>query len=1029
MRKPPPAAPANEVPIQPVESPILCSPYAEPTAHWVYIRETGEATRNGGRRPAGFFSTGYRAEREQASLPGTETEEETREDLQIVNRLRQDVKRWREAGYRGATPITRDLLAHWTRAECERPLFFCQREAVETVIWLLELQLPGRSPWRTHEVRADDLDVLNDQELLRLACKMATGSGKTVVMAMTIAWSLLNHLRLPTDERFAGAVLVCCPNLTIKERLQVLRPEAADNYFARFNLVPTKLPPVPPGRVLVNNWHQFGLESENAEGGATYRVVQKGEESPEAFSRRLLGNLADHGQLLVLNDEGHHAWRPRPAEVEDSFLPPVKAGTAAPPPVLVADDEEVEEATVWVAGLERFAQGVGVRAVVDLSATPFYIGGSGWPEGKPFPWIVSDFGLVDAIESGIVKIPRLPVSDVTGRPEPKFYRLWHNITAKLPPSKFIGGKKGRPKPEAVYENAEDALTTLASQWKQRFETFQAAKPGQEIVPPVMIVVCADTNLAQHLFERISGERQDEVVEDAGGGKTRKSTTTVYDEGLQGFPELWNRAGAKRTMRIDSRLLAQAESADGGGRQQAAEELRRVVSTVGKVGEPGEQIRCVVAVSMLNEGWDANNVTHVLGLRAFGSQLLCEQVVGRALRRMDYAVNPETKLLEPEYADIYGIPFTLIPFKGRSSKETPDVLLNHVKAVDARAAYEMRFPYVEGYTYTLSGNVVACDVAACERTVIQPEELPTMVSVGADFIFGDKPLGSSAMLPEDQDRGAFWDSLHFQQIEFAIARELVGRLTASPGYEADADGRLRLQARRDLFPQVLGIVRRYIDERVDFRGWRREELALAVYVKRVVELLQQAIRPVDQSGEATIMPILNRWKPIGSTAEVSFKTKRPCHPALRSHLDQVVLDTGTWERSAAFFLEASPLVAWYARNDEQGPALTIPYAFDDESHVYLPDFIVRLNDAWESVLLLEIKGREYAVTPVKHQAAKRWRDAVNNLRGWHDRLPRHWRFWANFDVQKLGHELARLVEVKPGDEDALQGEPPKGGSLF
>ncbi len=282
------------------------------------------------------------------------------------------------------------------------------------------------------------------------------------------------------------------------------------------------------------------------------------------------------------------------------------------------------------------------------------------------------------------------------------------------------------------------------------------------------------------------------------------------------------------------------------------------------------------------------------------------------------------------------------------------------------------PIVESFTYTLPRNLVACDVATCDKTVIEPERLPTMTSVGHDFIYGNKPLTHSNLITEDQDREEFWNSMHLQQIEFAIARELVGRLTAAAGYEDHEDGRLKLQARRDLFPQVRGIVRQYIATRVDFRGWRQEELALETYTKRVVELLQAAIQPVDSEGQTTLLPLLNRWKPIGTTAEVNFKTKRPCYPTKRSHIDQVVLDTGTWEQSAAFYLEASQHVACYARNDQMG--LAIPYTADDDDHAYMPDFLVRLNDPWQSVLVLEIKGRRNrrgrSSTPRRRVAARR-----------------------------------------------------------
>ena len=401
----------------------------------------------------------------------------------------------------------------------------------------------------------------------------------------------------------------------------------------------------------MTNWHQFAPESEHSEGGQSYAVVNKGEETPDAFAKRVLGELHERAPIMVLNDEGHHAYRPAPTDEN-----------------LSADaKKERQDATVWISGLDTINQACGIRFCVDLSATPFYIPGSGHPEGSPFPWLVSDFGLVDAIESGITKIPRLPVSDTTGRPEPKFFRLWEAIQAGIPSGDRLSG--GKPKPEVVYREAEDALSTLASQWKERFEYIEQASDAQEKTPPVMIIVCDNTNIAAHFFEKISGEETREVIEEnskQGKGKKKKQTQTVYGQG-QVFPDmLSNDEGISRTLRIDSKKLAEAESEDPRkNKTQAAEDLRRVVATIGKPGQPGEQIRCVVSVAMLNEGWDANNVTHILGLRAFTSQLLCEQVVGRGLRRMNYTPDPETGLLTEEYVDVYGIPFSVIPFKGRA----------------------------------------------------------------------------------------------------------------------------------------------------------------------------------------------------------------------------------------------------------------------------------------------------------------------------------------------------------------------------
>ena len=412
--------------------------------------------------------------------------------------------------------------------------------------------------------------------------------------------------------------------------------------------------------MLVTNWHVLSPEPNVITVGGV-PVGKLGDETPEAFARGRLGDLWDDEPLMVLNDEGHHAYRPAPVGGKTKLSSEEKA--------------DREEATVWVSGLDRINAACGIRLCVDLSATPFYLQGSGYPEGSPFPWIVSDFSLVDAIESGITKIPRLPAIDSTGRPDPVYFKLWEHVVKRLKPGDRLPG--GKPKPEAAWREAEAALLTLAGEWKERFDQVQASAPGQDRTPPVMIAVCDNTGVAEHFHRMISGE---EVVEAAGvdgaaeeaeededdgegdspRGRRKKKPKAVkrHGAGLPGFPELWNRDGAEVTLRIDSKLLAAAESEDPKAtRKHAAEELRKIVSTVGAPGEPGERIRCVVSVNMLSEGWDANNVTHILGLRAFHSQLLCEQVVGRGLRRMDYTPDPETGLLSAEYVDVFGVPFS------------------------------------------------------------------------------------------------------------------------------------------------------------------------------------------------------------------------------------------------------------------------------------------------------------------------------------------------------------------------------------
>ncbi len=642
--------PQQPLPIQPVEKPILCSPYAEPDKHWAYDLESGAAAIVPYRRPASYY---YKVQRTGGEQQLALFAEETREDLPFINALRLDVKKWRSGGYENATTITKELLHYWQRSDRPRRLFFCQVEAVETVIYLNEILLSGKKPRfksaldglaeKGHSLGLGQaLDRLKDQPaepslsaLTRLGLKMATGSGKTVVMAMLIAWAFCNRGQVPSDERFSKAVLAVCPNLTIKERLQVLRPDHPENYYQKFDLLPARLRPhLQAGKVLVTNWHLFAPESEHVEGGKSYTVVNKGPEGPDAFARRVLGELYGKGSIFVLNDEAHHAWRPN-----------FNIGDERRSKDL---EEEFQEATVWINGLDTLNQAVGVRACVDLSATPFYIAGSGHVEGSPLPWLVSDFGLVDAIESGIVKIPRLPVNDTTGRPEPRYFRLWENITDGLQPGEKLPGRGGKPKPEVAYREAQGALLTLAGQWVERFKQIQAASNLQDKTPPVLIIVCDNTDIAEIFFRKISGEEQVEVVleveqdddetegvETPAAGKKKAKMKMAYGQG-EIFPDYFsNREGLRPTVRIDSKLLAQAEAGDDKSRDEAAQQLRQIVSTVGKPGQPGQDVRCVVSVAMLNEGWDANNVTHILGLRAFGSQLLCEQVVGRGLRRMDY----------------------------------------------------------------------------------------------------------------------------------------------------------------------------------------------------------------------------------------------------------------------------------------------------------------------------------------------------------------------------------------------------------
>ncbi|MCS7062527.1 MAG: DEAD/DEAH box helicase family protein, partial [Methylacidiphilales bacterium] len=796
--------------------------------------------------------------------------------------------------------------------------FFCQREAAETLIWLVEASPAERQ----------GIEIPKDNGLTRYACKMATGSGKTVVMGLVIAWQVLNKLANPQDRRFSDAVLLICPNLTIRERLQVLLPWKPGNYYERFDLVPrSMMERLQQGKFEITNWHLFQPRDDSR----SRSVVQRGVESDAAFCRRLLKELGSKQNILVINDEAHHAYRPAPLpeELREQLSPDEVA--------------EREEATVWVGGLDKIQAVRGINFCADFSATPFYIKGSGYEEGAPFPWIVSDFGLVDAIESGIVKIPRVPVDDNTGALIPKYFRLWEHINQQLPASERQTARR-RARPESVLREAEGALAMLASEWKKTYEAFQQAGSP---VPPVLICVCDNTDLSKLVYEHIALGNV--------------------------LPELENRNGNTVTFRIDTKLLAEAESAlEGETKQQAAERLRRTVDTVGKTewdgeGEPpGKNIRCVVSVGMLTEGWDAQNVTQILGLRAFTSQLLCEQVVGRGLRRLNY-----DDFSEPEYVDVYGVPFEVIPVKkkplGRTEVQKVSTL---VRALPERKHLEITFPRVEGYVFDVHQRI-RMNLKDVPYLTIDPRHEPTevVVKTAAGYRIGRPDrLGPG---PEVlHDRNPFHHEKRLQATVYEIAAELTHRLK---------DKRDDWSARHILFPQVLNIVWQYLEERVIVMNDNTplQEIALLKYKQRIIERLTEAIEPDTEAGEPPLLPVIERFRPIGSTSEVLFRTARPAVGTTKSHISHVVLDAPKWEHTVAYQLERMPEVVAYARNDHLD--LTIPYEWQGVRHEYRPDYLIRLRckNGKELYVILEVKGFETEQDRQKEAAAQRWVRAVNH----------------------------------------------------
>jgi type III restriction enzyme len=988
-----------------VEQPILNGPFDEPAEHW-QIEEGVEPQRVAGRRSAGYF---YRDPKAPAPEPGA-PQRGSWQELDLVNLIRERLAQWRDLGYPGATRTTLELLRYWRR-ERQQPLFFAQIEAAETVIFLAEarsdlLQGVDVPP----EAVPDGVEAFR-----RYACKMATGSGKTTVMGMLIAWSILNKVAARGDGRFSDVALVVCPNLTIKGRLAELDPAAgeASIYRTRDLVPPHQMSDLRRGRVLVKNWHEFerkgmsagakvqklgqperitstikiGAKTTSGRGGRymtedtlaialsdpkmDMRLIEdrrpkKPEvvveetryvESDAKLMQRLLGReVGGKENILVFNDEAHHAYRIRttPIGTEDE-----DAG---------ATNEELEEdlayeSTIWVDGLDRVHKHRRINFCVDLSATPYFLARAGDDTNKVFPWVVSDFGLTDAIESGLVKIPQLAVSDATGEEQAAYFNIWRWVMSRLS-SRERGGKRANPKPEAVLREAEQAIRLLAGSWQTELAEWGK---GDEERPPVFILVCKNTKLAGVIYEWLA----------EGIAPTGIPPANI--------PDLRNDNGHVYTIRVDSKVIGETDVE--GAKDEEYRWMRFTLDTVGKrnwpidpqgrpvypegfeklarklerpLHPPGRDVRCIVSVGMLTEGWDCNTVTHIVGLRPFMSQLLCEQVVGRGLRRASYDLTEEGKFGE-EIAQILGVPFEVIPFKQRKGAKPPPATQHHVQALATRADLEITFPRVEGYQQRIR-NRVAVDWDSIASVRVDPMKIPDEVKLKSTLLNKGRPSllepGGSSKLDLDAWRG----EATLQQREFEMAAALTKNYAEQDTCEAPP---------HVLFPQILEIVKRFARDRVVVDDEKkRVDVFLSPYWGYAIERLTEAIHPAVLDGEEVELPRYEQRRGVGSTAEVDFWTTKKVKEVERSHLNYVVQDS-KWEQSAAYYLDDSPHVVSFVKN--QGLGFAIPYLHAGGDHEYFPDFLVRLTNGL--TLILEPKGYD-ELAEIKAQAAERWVAAVN-----------------------------------------------------
>ena len=1001
--------------------PILNSPYEIPRRHWELDEEgqpTGTIRQN--RRHFTFTTPipkpkkrGARGETSQQEIifsektPALETEHQHYNLEQLIGSLRAQVNQWRAiadpARWRVTGETTR-LLRHWRR---QRPRhngfhpFFCQVEAVETVIWLTEV---APKLGKTGRDFLGHLAAANQQanpRLSRLALKLATGAGKTTVMAMIIAWQTINAVRHPNSGRFTHGFLVVTPGITIRDRLRVLQPNDPDSIYQSRDLAPLDMVrDLERAAIVITNYHAFSPRKtlDVSPGG---RALLQGRgpqvtthESKGQMLQRVMPELMGMNNILVLNDEAHHCYREKPAEESEEDVLRGEEKKEA--------EKNRQAARVWISSLETVQDRLGIGRVIDLSATPFFLRGSGYAEGTLFPWTVSDFSLMDAIECGIVKLPRVPVADnIPSGEMPRFRNLWDHIGRKMP-------KQGRRKataldPLSIPPDLQTALEALYDHYSRTFQQWQAAGIP---VPPCFIVVCNNTSTSKLIYDYISGFQR----------PTQDGLTTLHPGKLplfRNFDEDGRPLARPRTLLIDSEQLESGQALDPSFRTAAADEierfrkdriqrtgdrrqaetmsdadlLREVMNTVGKAGRLGGETRCVVSVSMLTEGWDANTVTHVLGVRAFGTQLLCEQVVGRALRRQSYDVNDEG-LFTVEYADVLGIPFDFTARPVVAPPQPPREVLQVQAVTPGRDGCEIRFPRVQGYRVELPREQLSAKFIPDSTMELTPDLVGPTVTRN-EGIFGE----GTDLRPDDPDN----------MRHATIAYKLTKRLLETRWRDGNEDPKWHL------FGQLKRITGQWLKSHLVCKGGAYPaQVLMESLADTACGRITTAIMAAPACKDRPVQALLDSYNPTGSTVHVRFATaKRTCwrtDPG-RCHVNWVVYDS-EWEAEFCRVAEAHPRVRAYAKN--HGLGFEVPYRFQGERRMYWPDFILLAEDGHGEEdllhLVVEIKGyRQEDAKEKKNTMTTCWLPAVNQLADYG-----RWDFAEFRDAYEMEAEFDRLM---------------------
>ena len=963
-------------PYDPQTEPVINNPYQFPKWHWqlndyaIAIQDSATP----GRRPAQITPpvAGSRvktAGRGQAGILGFQFKE-----LKLVNDIRAAVLNWQHnQNFAGVTATTRRLLEYWTDPEAKemqqqsdlRP-YFAQIDAVLTHIYLKEIQPPALT------AQLAEINKKYNLGLDRIGHKMATGTGKTLAMAMIILWQAANHRRNPQDDRFTNRFLMLTPGITVKERLQAsLNPRDTHSDFHEF-------PIAPPGdewqkairhiQMDTANWQQFdphlennapsGLARQLLEGGAvtlTDEEIANRRESPEDIIQRLIHKRKqDAHRILVFNDESHHCHRGDP----DNKKEPVN--------------------TKWFAGLEMIRNSNFLLYATDFSATPTYIAQQ---NPRPVDWLVSDYSLLDAMEAGLVKIPQLP----TALGETKAKAEWRDLYANSEPEEKEHFNPDEAGKNIILKEALQGLYENYSQLNQNWSERHARSESNGSAPiPVIAIIMNRVESANHMFQYIAeGKSADRLPLLSNAlDETKPPNTILVHSQLESNEK---EAQVPKAIAAAIHKLAERYRKHYTFPEKArpAAIMREVMNTVGKPGRPGEFVRCVISVDMLTEGWDTKTVTHLLGYRRFGASLLCEQAAGRTLRRVRHETNPEGLYL-PEYAVVIGIPYPQysavnaeMPLCQRCGKKQCACALSNSLTVQSRneyARYAVSWPNI--------ARLERKDKISSLR--LQPTQQPAETYPIQALPWNEEtliaPIGPELRLNNGQRL------LSEQRFFYLMAEQAVLLLKQRRQEELQAENDEINLFTRTLFADALTAAKTlrrqgWIPDPPECSPWFPGDLN---NLSQAAEWLLKALDPIPPTTPTSQVAMTARaallpWRDTNDLKEYEVlpNPERIYGKAKKAQISYAHCDS-SWEVKVAEQLDSLKSIDRWARNRRLN--WYIPYVTEGQPRRYYPDFVavVKLDDKHELNIVIEVKGQEDEDDRLKKRWTEDyWLPAVNS----------------------------------------------------